>query len=85
MGAKKCTNFKERGKAKLGRRKRAVCIEGPHVDDQGSFGEAFGLDEDLGIRQARMDSNKAGREEGVKHGLYKRAVRGFLRRCAGIS
>ena len=82
---KEGTNFKKSGETKFGRWERAIGVERPHVDDERSFVEAFGLEEYLCIWKSWMESNQTNREKGVEHGLNARAIGGLLWRGAGIS
>ena len=63
------SNFKECGKAEFGRCKRTVGIERLHVDDKGCHGGVLGFEEDLGIGEARVESNEACTEECIQHAL----------------
>lgn len=84
MLMKESANFKEGGQTKFRWWERAVGIKCLHIDDEGSFGEAFGFEEYLCIWKSRMEGHQSGIEEGIKHGLDTRAVGGFLRGGAGI-
>lgn len=84
MNTEEFPNFEKSGKTELGRRGRAIGIQGLHVDNEGRLGLALRFHKSFSIGETRVQSHKACGEKCVKHGLYQRAVRSFLRRCSGV-